>query len=75
MVHKSDGSTEFFDVVTQFVLRDTLSPYFFIFCVDYVLQTSIHLTKGNSFTLKRQDIDDISEILILADKAINKHFT
>ena len=38
---------------------DILASYLFIICRDYVLRTSIHLIKENSFILKRQE-DDIS---------------
>ena len=43
-VHSPDGG----------ILReDTLDPYLFIICRDYVLQTSIDLMKGNDFTLEK----------------------
>ena len=32
---------------------DTLAPYFFIICWDYVLETSIDLIKENGFTVKK----------------------
>ena len=34
-----DGDTDFFDVVTGVMLGDTLAPYQFIICLDYVLRT------------------------------------
>ena len=33
--------------------EDTLAPYLFIICLDYILQTSIGLMKENGFTLKK----------------------
>ena len=52
MVHSPIVVTNFIDVVIKDLLRDTLAPYLFIICLNYVSQTSIDLTKGNSFTLK-----------------------
>ena len=59
MGHSPDGDTNFFNIVTRILQRDTLSPYFFTLCLDNVLRTSIDLIKENGFTLKRQQ-DDIS---------------
>ena len=38
-----DGDTDYFDTV------DTLAPYLFIICLDYVLRTSIGIMKDNRF--------------------------
>ena len=32
---------------------DTLAPYLFILCLDYILQTSIDLIKEKAFTLRK----------------------
>ena len=34
--------------------RDTLAPYLFIICLDYVLRMSRDLMKENGFTLKKK---------------------
>ena len=34
MVCLPDGNTEFFDIVTRVLQRDTLAPYIFIICLD-----------------------------------------
>ena len=34
-----DGDTDFFDIVSGVLQRDTFVPYMFIICLDYVLRT------------------------------------
>ena len=48
-----DGDTDFFDMVAGVLQRDTLVPYLFIICLDYILQTLTDLMKENGFTLKK----------------------
>ena len=38
-----DGDTDYFVIVAGVQQGDTLAPYLFIICVDYVLRTSIDL--------------------------------
>ena len=40
-VHSPDGDTEYFNIVASVLQGDTLAPYLFIICLDYVLRTSI----------------------------------
>ena len=40
-------------IVAGVLQGDTLAPYMFIICQDYVLQTSIDLKKENGFILKK----------------------
>ena len=40
-VRSPDGDTEYFDIVAGVLQGDTLAPYPFIICLDYVLRTSI----------------------------------
>ena len=47
-----DGDSDFFDIVTGVLQGDTLAPYLFIICLDYVLWISIDLMKENGFTLE-----------------------
>ena len=49
-----DGDTDFFHIVSGVLQKDTLVPYPFIICQDYVLQTPIDLIKENGFTLKKK---------------------
>ena len=43
------GDTDYFDIVAGVLQGDTLAPYLFIICLDYVLRTSINKIKENSF--------------------------
>ena len=47
-----DGDTEYFDIVAGVIQGDTLAPYLFIICLDYVLRTSIDKT-ASSWQKKR----------------------
>ena len=38
-VRSPDGDTEYFDIVAGVLQGDTLAPYLFIICLDYVLRT------------------------------------
>ena len=53
-VHSPDGNTDFFDIVADVLQGDMLAPYLFIICLDYILQMSIDLMKGNGFTLAKE---------------------
>ena len=48
-VHSPDGDTGYFDIVAGGLQRDTLIPYLFIICLEYVLRTSIDKMEDNSF--------------------------
>ena len=50
-VHSPDGDTDYFDIVAGVLQGDTLAPYFFIFCLDYMLRTLIDTIIENSFEL------------------------
>ena len=51
--HLPDGNTNFFNIVPGVLRENTLVPYMFIICLDYVLWTSIDLIKENGFTLNK----------------------
>ena len=55
-VPSPDGNTEYFDIVAGVLQGDTLTPYLFIICLDYVLRTSIDKIRENGFepTKKRR---------------------
>ena len=53
-VRSSDGDTDYFDIVAGVLQGDTLIPYLYIICLDYVLRTSIDLMKENSFKLAKE---------------------
>ena len=50
MVCSPDGDTGFAVLVAGVLQRDTLAPYLFILCLEYVLQTSTDLIKGIGLT-------------------------
>ena len=53
-VRSPDGDTEYFDIVTEVLQWDTLAPYLFIICLDYVLRTSIDKIRENGFELTKK---------------------
>ena len=61
MVCSADRNTDFFDIVSGILLRDTLAPYLLIICQDNVLQTLVDLIKENAFihTKSKKQADDI----------------
>ena len=74
-VRSPDGDTEYFDIVTGVLQGDTLAPYLFIICLDYVLRTSIDkirekgfkLTKKRSKRYPAKTITHADDIAILAN--------
>ena len=68
----------FFDIEAGVLQGDTLAPYLFIICLDYVLRTSIDNIKENGFELTKErsrrypakiitDADYADDIAILAN--------
>ena len=53
-VRSPNEDTDFFNIVACVLQGDTLAPYLFIICLDYVLQTSVDLMKENGFTLAKE---------------------
>ena len=53
-VRSPDGDTEYFDIVAGVLQGDTLAPYLFIICLDYVLRTWIDKIKENGFELTKK---------------------
>ena len=77
-VRSPDGNTEYFDIVAEVLERDSLAPYLFIICLDYVLRTSIDKIKEKCFELTKirsrrytaktiTDADYVDDIAILAN--------
>ena len=75
-VRSSDGDTEYLDIVAGVLQGDTLAPYLFIICLDYVLRTSIDKIRENNFELTKKrrypsktitDSDYADDITILAN--------
>ena len=74
----TDGDTDYFDIVAGAQQGDTLDPYLFIICLDYMLRTSIDKFKGNAFELTKKrswkypaktisDADYADDIALLAN--------
>ena len=74
----SIGDAEYFDIVAGVLQGDTLAPYVFIICLDYVLRTSIDKIRENGFKLTKKrsrrypaktitDSDYADDIAILAN--------
>ena len=53
-VRSPDGDTEYFDIVAGVLQGDTLAPYLFSICLDYVLRTSIDKIRENGFGLTKK---------------------
>ena len=77
-VHSPDGDTDFFKIVAGVKQGDTLAPYIFIICLDYVLRTSIDKMKDNGFKWTKErskrypaqtitDADYADDIVLLAN--------
>ena len=75
-IRSPDGDTEYVDIIAGVLQGDTLAPYLFIICLDYVLRTSIDKIRENGFELTKKrsrrypakiitdaDYDDDIEIL------------
>ena len=73
-----DGDIEYYDIVAGVLQGDTLAPYLFIICLDYVLRTSIDKLWENGFELTKKrsrrypaktvtDADYAYDIVILAN--------
>ena len=80
-VRSPDGDTEYFDIVAGVLQGDTVAPYLFIICLDYVLRTSIDEIRENGFELTKKrsrrypaktitDADYADDIAILANTPI-----
>ena len=75
-VRSPNGGTDYFDIVAGVLQGDTLTPYPFIICLNYVLRMSIDLMKENRFKLAKESsrrypaqtiTDDTDVIAILAN--------
>ena len=73
-----DGDTDYFNIVAGVLQGDTLAPYLFINCLDYMLRTSIDKMKDNGFMLTKErsrryptqtitDADYTNDIALLAN--------
>ena len=49
-IHSLDGDAGYFDIVAGVLPEDTLAPYLFIICLDYVLIKSNDLKNDSNGT-------------------------
>ena len=79
-VRSPDGDTEYFDIVAGVQQGDSLPPYRFIICLDYVLWTPIDKIRENGFELTKKrrrrypaktntDADYADDIAMMANTA------
>ena len=77
-VRSPDGDTDYFEIVAGVLQGDTLAPYLFIICLDFVLRISIDKMKDNDLKLAKErsrrystqtitDIDYTDDIALLAN--------
>ena len=55
--------SHFPSILESWISFSPLAPFLFIICQDYILELSVYLMKYNSFTLKRQEADNIQQQL------------
>ena len=78
MVRSPGGDTESFDINAGVLQGDTLAPFIFIICLDYVLRKALDKNKQLGFTLTKQksrrfpavkitDADYADDLAVLAD--------
>ena len=78
MVRSPDGDTDFFDISAGVLQGDTLAPYVFIICLDYVLRKALHKNNelGSTFAkrkserypaMKITDANYADDLAVLAD--------
>ena len=57
-VRSPDGYTDYIDIVAGELKGDTLAPYLFIICLDYVLRISIDKIKETVSSWQRKEAKD-----------------
>ena len=78
MVRSPDGDTDFFNITAGVLQGDTLAPFIFIICLDYVLRKALDKNLDLGFTLTKQksrrhpaktitDADYADDLAVLAD--------
>ena len=78
MVCSPDGDTDFFHISAGVLQGDTLAPYIFIICLDYVLRKALDKNNELGFTLAKRkskyfptmkvtDTDYADDLAVLAD--------
>ena len=52
---------KYFDIVSGVLQGETLAPYLFIICLDYVLRTSIDKIRENGFEMTKKEAEGIPQ--------------
>ena len=81
MVRSPDGDTEFFDILAGVLQGDTLVPFLFLICLDFVLRISVdtwneyglalELARSRFSTKKITDADYADDLALLSDNSYN----
>ena len=69
LVRSPDGDTELFSILAGVLQGDTLAPFLFIVCLDYILRTSIDNIKENGLILTKSSSPRYANNLTDADYA------
>ena len=64
MVCSHNSDTDTFDMVTGVLQGDSIAPYFFIICLDYVFPASKDLIKKMALHKYKQEVDSFSHKLL-----------
>ena len=64
MFRSPDGGTSFIKIMTGVLQDDTLAPFLFIICLDYVLKNSLDINSNLGFTLSQRRSSRNPEICI-----------
>ena len=56
-VSSPDGDAEYFDIVAGVLQGDTLGPYLFIICLDYMLRTLIDKIRETASSWQRKEAE------------------
>ena len=62
MVRSPDGDTQFFEITTYVLQSETITPFMFIICLDYVLKSSIDCTQILVSHLRKDEVGDIQQL-------------
>ena len=54
MVRSPDGDTDFFNITKGVLQGDTLAPYLFVICLDYIMRSATENNANLGFTLQQQ---------------------
>ena len=78
MVRSPDGDTPYFEITTGVLQGDTLAPFLFIICLDYILKTSLDNNRELGFTLtdrksRRYPVEQITDTDYADDIAVTSN--